>query len=151
MLVERLGLERRSWRCVIEGELASKANSRRPVTVGRGRFARTRIIKSAKALGFVEGARRQLYGRRPMLTGPLRMVLRIYYRTERPDLDESLVLDLLQGFAYANDRQVRERHVYHGIDKERPRVEVLVQQIGEGEDGVLGTLCRLIAREGLGL
>ncbi len=52
------------------------------------------------------------------------MTLTIYYATRRPDLDESLILDLLQGVAYRNDRQVRERHVFWGLDKDNPRTEI---------------------------
>jgi Holliday junction resolvase RusA-like endonuclease len=50
----------------------------------------------------------------------------LYYTSQRPDLDESLILDLMQGRVYANDRQVKEKHIYHGIDKTSPRSEVLV-------------------------
>jgi Holliday junction resolvase RusA-like endonuclease len=63
-----------------------------------------------------------------MLEGQLRVDMWIYYATQRPDLDESLILDLLQGKVYANDRQVRERHTYHHIDKADPRVEIAVSQ-----------------------
>jgi hypothetical protein len=33
---------------------------------------------------------------------------------------------LVQAGVYRNDRQVREKHVYHGIDKANPRAEVAV-------------------------
>ena len=36
---------------------------------------------------------------------------------------------LIQAGVYRNDRQVREKHVYHGIDRLQPRVEVLVEPI----------------------
>jgi Holliday junction resolvase RusA-like endonuclease len=61
------------------------------------------------------------------MAGELRMDIWIYYATQRPDLDESLILDLLQGKVYENDRQVRERHVYHQIDKASPRIEVIIR------------------------
>jgi Holliday junction resolvase RusA-like endonuclease len=50
----------------------------------------------------------------------------IHYASRRPDLDESLILDLLQGVAYVNDRQVKEKHIYWGLDKENPRAEIIV-------------------------
>ena len=109
-------------------------NSRRIVTTGRGRFARTRVIKSAKALRWVEAAERDLAASpRPtrLLKGRLRLTAWIYYRTERPDLDESLVLDVLQGWVMKNDRQVREKHIFHRIDRHQPRAELLVEEIGE--------------------
>jgi Holliday junction resolvase RusA-like endonuclease len=54
----------------------------------------------------------------------------IYYASRRPDLDESLVLDLLQGIAYVNDRQVKEKHIFWGLDKDNPRCEIEVKRKG---------------------
>jgi Holliday junction resolvase RusA-like endonuclease len=65
------------------------------------------------------------------MTGDLRVTLHIYYASRRPDLDESLILDLLQGLVYVNDRQVKERHIYWGLDPDSPRAEILVEKIDE--------------------
>jgi Holliday junction resolvase RusA-like endonuclease len=55
------------------------------------------------------------------------VTIRIWYASRRPDLDESLILDLLQDVAYENDRQVKEKHIYWmGVDKENPRCEIEV-------------------------
>ena len=122
---------RRVWSGTVYGEPASKANSRRIAAVGRGKYAR-RIIKSEKALGYTADFAKQVRTRvvGAQLRGRLRMTIRIFYRTERPDLDETLILDLLQGRVYSNDRQVRERHVYHAIDRDHPRAEILLEEIG---------------------
>lgn len=119
------------WSGVILGELASKSNSRRVVRMGRGGRRRIAVIKSEKALRWVTAARWQLLSQRParQLTGDVGVRAVIYYRTFRPDLDEACVLDSLQGVVYANDRQVREKHVRHAIDKTNPRVEVTVIEI----------------------
>lgn len=108
----------------IHGEVCSKANSRRMVP-GRSKEGKLfmRPIKSDKALAFVDAAARQI-PRMDLITGPLIAHIWIYYPSERNDLDESLVLDVLQGRVYENDRQVREKHVYHGIDKNDPRVVI---------------------------
>lgn len=108
---------------VVYGEPASKANSRKLVLFGN----RPASIKSDKARGYARDFVLQVRALDPMLDGELRMDLWIYYATRRPDLDESLILDLLQGKVYENDRQVRERHVYHMLDKANPRVEILIQ------------------------
>ena len=63
------------------------------------------------------------------MSGDIRMTMWIYYASRRPDLDESLILDLLQGVVYLNDRQVKERHVYWGLDPEKPRAEIIIEQI----------------------
>jgi Holliday junction resolvase RusA-like endonuclease len=136
----------------ILGEPASKANSRKIVTIAD----RPASIKSEKALNFERNALRQIPPiARQQLTGALRVTLRIFYASQRPDLDESIVLDVLQNRyksfgtgksrkreliqkgVYVNDRQVREKHVYHAIDKANPRVEVLIEPL-ENEIGILG-------------
>ena len=108
---------------VVQGEPASKANSRRLVTIG----GKPRSIKSAKALSYADAFNLQVQPVEPLLEGELAVTMNIYYASQRPDLDESLILDLLQGKLYKNDRQVREKHVYHFVDKLNPRTEISVR------------------------
>jgi Holliday junction resolvase RusA-like endonuclease len=63
------------------------------------------------------------------MSGDIKMTMWIFYASRRPDLDESLILDLLQGVVYLNDRQVKERHVFWGLDPDKPRVEMIIEQI----------------------
>ena len=65
------------------------------------------------------------------LRAPIAMTAHIYYASERPDLDPSLILDALQSRVYANDRAVREMHLHHHIDRERPRAEITLIEIDE--------------------
>ena len=120
----------RSWRGVIYGEAASKANSRVMVPRrSKAGHAFMAPIKSEKAQQYVEDVARQIVLVFPLLVGRLRFTATLYYATERPDLDESALLDALQGRVYANDRQVRERHIFHAIDRANPRAEVLIEEI----------------------
>lgn len=140
----------------ILGEPASKANSRKAATIG-GKLAvidgkRTReggkstFIKSEKARDYEHDALKQIpHVCRVRLTGPVRVTMRVFYATERPDLDESLILDILQDRytrdkktkqrvlvqkgVYQNDRQVREKHVFHAIDRSNPRAEIEVEPL----------------------
>jgi Holliday junction resolvase RusA-like endonuclease len=57
------------------------------------------------------------------------MFAKIHYASRRPDLDESLLMDLLQGVAYHNDRQIKAKVITWGLDKLNPRVEVSVYGI----------------------
>lgn len=152
----------------ILGQPCSKANSRElstigakamDVVVGRNEDGSPktermkvggRILnrKSDDALEYESDALRQIPPKaRQRIEGPVRVTLRLFYASERPDLDESIVLDvlqdrwktptlpngekgervLLQRGVYRNDRQVREKHVFHGIDKAKPRAEVVVE------------------------
>lgn len=109
----------------IYGEPASKANSRRLVTFG----GRARFIKSKKALTYIEGFNQQCPRLEELIEGDVKVTMTIFYKTRRPDLDESVILDCLEGYAYKNDRQVKEKHIYHGLDKENPRAEIVVEAI----------------------
>jgi Holliday junction resolvase RusA-like endonuclease len=110
---------------IIFGEPASKANSRRVVRYG----GISRLIKSAKALSYSDVFRQQCKPLATLMTGDLRVTLYIYYASRRPDLDESLILDLMQGLIYENDRQVKERHCYWGLDPDNPRAEIIIEKI----------------------
>lgn len=130
---------------IILGEPASKANSRKVVEIA----GVSRLAKSAKALAYEKDALRQIPPvHRVRLAGPVRVTIRIFYASERPDLDESLILDVLQdrysgkapnrilvqAGVYQNDRQVREKHVYHAIDRKNPRTEIIVQSLAQQID-----------------
>lgn len=111
-------------RLTVKGEPASKANSRRLVRFG-GRMV---SIKSEKALSYADAFLMQVPHCEAPLEGELRVDIDIHYASQRPDLDASLILDLLQRRGiYKNDRQVRELHLYHFIDRENPRAEIRIQ------------------------
>jgi len=124
----------------IQGEPASKANSRKLVTFGK----KPAFIKSDKARAYEKAALLQIPTvARQMLKGPVSVTMTIYYASERPDLDESVILDvmqnqytgkgknrrLIQKGVYENDRQVREKHIYHAIDRQNPRTEIHVKPL----------------------
>jgi len=112
---------------IIYGEPASKSNSRRMVRFG----GMSRLIKSEKALSYSDAFKHQIQTLDQLLEGDLCITLHIYYASRRPDLDETLILDLLQGHIYANDRQVKERHCYWHLDPDNPRAEINVRCIPE--------------------
>lgn len=115
----------------ILGEPASKANSRRAVLIG----GKSRFIKSKKALDYSTYFKAQAKPAPTMLDEnktPLCVEVNIWYRTRRPDLDESLILDLLQGVAYLNDRSVKKKIVRWRLDRDNPRAEIRVTQLSEG-------------------
>lgn len=114
------------WRQCLYGEPASKANSRRIVLRG----GRPASIKSVKALSYVETARRQVKPPPALFLGPIEVECRIHYASERPDLDPSLILDLLQGLVYQNDRQIRRLiAVKERKDPNLPRCYVTVTKL----------------------
>lgn len=108
----------------IYGEPASKANSRKLVTI-RGRPA---FIKSKKARDYVAMFNKQCPVLTEMLEGDLSVTMTIFYATRRPDLDESVILDCMQDKIYKNDRQVKEKHIHWGLDRDNPRAEISVTE-----------------------
>lgn len=139
---------------VILGEPASKANSRVLSTIGPKDARRTILRKGDKALAYERDALRQIPPTaRVRLEGPVEVTLRIWYASERPDLDESVVLDVLQdrysgrgdervlvqAGVYRNDRQVRRKVVEHGIDRRNPRAEITVRPLQAQQGDLLGT------------
>lgn len=112
---------------IIFGEPASKSNSRKFVRFGN----LPRIIKSEKARNYSDVFRQQCKALPALMTGDLRVTLHIFYASRRPDLDETLILDLMQGLIYENDRQVKERHAYWGLDPDNPRAEITIEKIPE--------------------
>jgi len=105
------------------GEPASKANSRRAVYVGN----KPRFIKSKKALDYSGEFIKQCPRIRPLIECDVHVLMTIYYKTRRPDLDESLVLDLMQDRIYRNDRQVKKKTITWGLDRDNPRAEIEVR------------------------
>lgn len=138
-------------RLTIYGQAVSKANSRELATVGPSDKRRMIFRKSDVALKFEADAVRQIPpAARLRLQGPIAIKLHMFYRDERPDMDESLVLDclqdrwakdkvngkriLVQPGIFCNDRQVRWRLCIHHIDAKNPRVEVELKSIAPTAD-----------------
>lgn len=107
----------------VYGEPASKANSRKMVLI-KGRPA---LIKSQKARDYVKTFEQQCPVLEMPTTEDVVVEMMIYYASRRPDLDESLILDCMQCRVYKNDRQVKQKFIYWGLDKENPRSVIRVR------------------------
>ena len=137
--VSRKGCDNNLLVLTIKGEPASKANSRRLVLIG----GKPRFIKSKKALAYTKTFNLQCPVVDDLLEGDLAIAMKIYYKTRRPDLDESLILDLLQDKLYKNDRSIKLKYVLHGLDKEDPRTVLIVGPV-ENKDEIINSLSKLV-------
>lgn len=115
------------YKGIIYGEPASKANSRKIVMFGK----RPAIIKSVKAREYVKTFEQQCPKLTELVTDDLEVEITIYYASRRPDLDESVILDCMQGFIYKNDRQVKKKTIYWGLDRDNPRSEIKVSVLAD--------------------
>ena len=145
MILNRLRSRKRvdSDPCIITiyGEPASKANSRRLVSIG----GKPRFIKSKKALLYGKAFDKQCPIRKEMFNKKqdLAVAMKIFYKTRRPDLDESLILDLLQGRMYENDRSVKSKSIEWGLDKNNPRSVIVISSL-DNKDLVRTTLLEIL-------
>lgn len=115
------------WSKEVLGEPASKSNSRRLVRV-RGT---PRVIKSEKAIKYKKLFLSQVSEDHP-IEGDVELGVVVWYATRRPDLDVSLIMDLLQeAGVIVNDRQIKIIKAYHQIDKENPRSFIGVRRLLE--------------------
>ncbi len=110
---------------IIFGEPASKANSRKIVMFGK----RPAVIKSEKARAYLKAFEDQCEAIDPMFEKDVGVEMTIFYASRRPDLDESLILDAMQDKIYKNDRQVKEKVIKHGLDKENPRANIRIYEL----------------------
>jgi len=64
------------------------------------------------------------------LEGPVAVSITWYRKRRSGDLDNRIkvVLDVLRGLAYIDDKQVVELHAWRFDDKENPRVDVIVTE-----------------------
>lgn len=127
---------------VIKGQTYSKSNSR----IFAYNNGTPRMFKNPTVAKYVEDARLQIKTQlkeHHAFTGPIKIESTIYYQSRRSDLDISLVQDILEQKidkkykvvifegVYKNDRQVEEIHLIRKIDKENPRVEVIITELSE--------------------
>lgn len=114
----------------IPGSCPSKSNCYRIITVaGHSSLGKTKALKEYErqfflALGAYRGA---------MVTGLFALDVRVYFPSLAHDLDNCLkvILDCLQtGDAIKNDNRCVRIHAEKFIDKERPRVELLITDLG---------------------
>ena len=120
---------RGDWSQLISGEPASKSNQRRVVLI----HGKVRVIKSAKALAYAKSFASQVTPPRDPIEGDVELGAVVWYRTRRPDLDVSLLMDLLQAnHVILNDRQIKICKAYHQIDRKNPRSLLRVKRLPEG-------------------
>ena len=126
----------------ITGEPASKANSRRLVLINK----KPAFIKSKKALLYSKDFESQCPLSDDLYEEDVAVAIKIFYGSRRPDLDESLILDLLQGRAYKNDRSVKFKYMEWGLDRNYPRSYIVLGPLDRKEE-VINTLREIVDRE----
>jgi len=67
-----------------------------------------------------------------MLTGKLAVILKLYFKDNRVRDTHNYtksIFDAFNGLMYKDDKQFCEEHLYRNIDKENPRVELIVWEL----------------------
>jgi len=103
-------------------------------------------IKSKKAINYSKDFNLQCPEIAKLYEEDLAIAMKILYQSKRPDLDESLILDLLQGKVYKNDRSIKLKHVVWGLDRECPRTLMVIGPL-EKQEVVINTFNFLVEEE----
>jgi Holliday junction resolvase RusA-like endonuclease len=116
------------WEQTIYGQPYSKCNSRQLIP-----YPKPRIIKSKNALQYEKDMLTQIKKpRQPLFIEPVKLTITIWYKSKRPDLDITLIMDILEkANIYQNDRQVYEQHIYKRFDKTNPRTDIKVELLAD--------------------
>lgn len=133
---------------VILGQPYNKSNSRELVKRGE----KPMLIKSSEALAWQASALKQIPpSARLRLEGPVKLTAVLTYPSMQPDLDESLLMDilqdqtksvtlgsvkqrvLLQSGVYRNDRQIWQKDIRRAIDRHHPRAWVCIEDLSSQE------------------
>ncbi len=115
-------------RQTIYSQPPSKANSYKIISVaGHHRLGKTDAMRRYEENFFM-----QCSLRRKMISTRFKMTVDVYFKSDLPDLDNSLkiLLDCLQACgAIKNDRLCAEIHARKLIDKKNPRVEFEIEEL----------------------
>jgi hypothetical protein len=114
---------------VVLGNLPRKSNSRRIFT--NRKTNRPIIVKSADALDYersfamqTKGVPKGKFDKKQTIA----LTAWVYYRNPLSDLSDELLCDLMEKTGIIpNDRQIKVKHLYGGIDKVNPRVIVVLE------------------------
>lgn len=115
----------------ILGACYSLKNSKQLSTRG----GRPRIIKHWKVRQFQEDFCRQVPREyRGLAIGaldkPLRTTVTVFYPSQKQDLDCAAIYDCLQvSGVVKNDLYIVEKHEYRAVDRNKPRVEIQVEEL----------------------
>ena len=120
---------REPFTVTILGQPASKSNRRR--WVKNRKTGKMLSIKSPEALAYEQSVKAQVIRIAPLFLAPIKATIHIWYKTHQSDLDPSTLLAALQDRLYANDRAIKEMHLFHHIDKVNPRATVTLEQLND--------------------
>lgn len=99
------------------------------------RYTRGRVLVSREARAYRARCQTAALAQRvQVLEGDVEVSGTVYFENRRRDLDGAIkvLLDALEGICYANDRQVWKLSLEKAIDRDRPRVDVVITPIERG-------------------
>lgn len=115
-------------RQTILGKIPSKSNCYKVITLsGHGSIAKQKVLKEYEKAFYMQCSLRGA-----SINGFFKLTVDVYHENMRPDLDNAfkILLDCLQSCkAIKNDRQCVEIHARKLVDKVRPRVEFLIEEV----------------------
>jgi Holliday junction resolvase RusA-like endonuclease len=114
---------------IILGNTPSKSNSYKVINIkGHASLAKTKALKEYEDKFYIQCDKY----RNANITGYFELYLRVFYPSERSDLDNSLkiILDCLQRIrAIKNDNRCVRIVAEKYLDKEKPRIEFSINKL----------------------
>lgn len=111
----------------INGKVPSKSNCYKIITIaGHASLAKTKALKDYERSFFLQCAHRDAN-----ISKYFHLSLKVFYENMRPDLDNSLkiILDCLQACkVITNDRNCISIYAEKYIDKQNPRIELIIEE-----------------------
>lgn len=115
-------------RQIIYSDVPSKSNSYRIIQIaGHYSLGKTKALKDYESNFYLQCSLRN-----KLINGFFKIDVDVYFSSNRKDLDNAfkILLDCLQSCkAIKNDRQCVEIHARKLVDKVRPRVEFLIEEV----------------------
>lgn len=120
--------EEEKYNITILGDVPSKANSYKIITInGHASLSKTKKLKEYEKSFFLQCKHRDLN-----LKSLFAIDIDVFYANNRKDLDGSfkIILDCLQQCSVIkNDRECIEIHARKMVDKDKPRIEIVITPI----------------------
>lgn len=113
---------------IIYGQPVSMKNNRRLIL--NRRTGKPMFIKSKNAIQYEKDFLKQILPKHKLnIDHQIKVIVDAYYKSRRPDLDCELIYDCLQKNGIVkNDRLIIQKVAYKRLDKENPRVEILIMK-----------------------
>ena len=63
-----------------------------------------------------------------LIEDDIELIVDVWYKSRRPDLEIELIQDIMQGIIYKNDRQIKKKIAERFLDRDNPRARIRIKK-----------------------